>query len=45
MPTAVVTTILAVEFGVRPGLVTSAVVLSTIFSALTLPVVITLSAL
>jgi predicted permease len=45
MPTAVVTTILAVEFGVRPGLVTSAVVLSTILSALTLPVVITWSAL
>lgn len=41
MPTAVVTTILAVEFGVRPGLVTSTVVLTTICSALTLPVVIT----
>jgi predicted permease len=45
MPTAVVTTILAVEFDVRPGLVTSTVVLSTILSAFTLPVVITLSAL
>lgn len=45
MPTAVVTTILAVEFGVRPGLVTSTVVLTTIFSALTLPVVITVLSL
>ncbi len=45
MPTAVVTTILAVEFDVRPSLVTSTVVLTTLLSALTLPVVITLSAL
>jgi len=42
MPTAVVVTILAVEFDVRPGLVTSTVVLTTILSAFTLPVVITL---
>lgn len=41
MPTAVVTTILAVEFDVRPSLVTSTVVLTTILSAITLPVVIT----
>lgn len=45
MPTAVVTTILAVEFDVRPGLVTSTVVLTTIVSALILPVVITLARL
>lgn len=45
MPTAVVVTILAVEFDVRPGLVTSTVVLTTIFSALSLPVVITLLSL
>jgi len=45
MPTAVVTTIIAAEFGVRPGLVTSAVVLSTILSAVTLPLVITVSGL
>jgi predicted permease len=45
MPTAVVVTILAVEFGVRPGLVTSTVVLTTIVSAFTLPLVITLSGL
>ena len=45
MPTAVVVTILAVEFDVRPSLVTSTVVLSTILSAFTLPVVITLLAL
>lgn len=42
MPTAVVVTILAVEFDVRPGLVTSTVVLTTIASAITLPLVITL---
>lgn len=42
MPTAVVTTILATEFNVRPGLVTSTVVLSTLLSAITLPLVITL---
>ncbi|UCG24302.1 MAG: AEC family transporter [Chloroflexota bacterium] len=41
MPTAVITTILAVEFDVRPGLVTSTVVLTTILSAITLPIVIT----
>ena len=41
MPTAVITTILAVEFNVRPGLVTSTVVLSTILSAVTVPIVIT----
>lgn len=41
MPTAVITTILAVEFNVRPGLVTSTVVLTTILSAITLPIVIT----
>lgn len=40
MPTAVITTILATEFQVRPGLVTSTVVLSTLLSALTLPIVI-----
>ena len=45
MPTAVITTILAVEFNVRPGLVTSTVVLTTILSAITLPIVITLLAL
>lgn len=42
MPTAVITTILATEFDVRPGLVTSTVVLSTLLSAITLPLVITL---
>jgi predicted permease len=41
MPTAVITTILAVEFNVRPGLVTSTVVLTTILSAITVPIVIT----
>ncbi len=41
MPTAVITTIIAVEFDVRPGLVTSTVVLTTILSAITLPIVIT----
>jgi len=41
MPTAVVTTILAVEFDVRPSLVTSTVVLTTILSAISLPIVIT----
>ena len=41
MPTAVITTILATEFNVRPGLVTSTVVLSTLLSAITLPLVIT----
>lgn len=45
MPTAVVVTILAVEFGVRPSLVTSTVVLTTLLSAVTLPIVITLLAL
>ncbi len=42
MPTAVITTIMATEFMVRPGLVTSTVVLTTILSAITLPLVITL---
>lgn len=42
MPTAVMATILATEFDVRPGLVTSTVVLSTLLSAITLPLVITL---
>jgi predicted permease len=41
MPTAVIATILATEFNVRPGLVTSTVVLSTLLSAITLPLVIT----
>lgn len=41
MPTAVITTILATEFDVRPGLVTSTVVLSTLLSAVTLPAVVT----
>ncbi len=41
MPTAVITTILATEFNVRPGLVTSTVILSTLLSAITLPLVIT----
>lgn len=41
-PTAVINTILATEFEVRPGLVTATVVLSTLLSAITLPVVITL---
>jgi predicted permease len=45
MPTAVVTTILAVEFDVRPSFVTSTVVLTTILSAVSLPVVITLLSL
>ena len=42
MPTAVITTILATEFYVRPGLVTSTVVLTTLLSAITLPLVVTL---
>jgi predicted permease len=41
-PTAVINTILATEFEVRPGLVTATVVVSTLLSAITLPVVITL---
>ncbi len=40
MPTAVVVTILATEFRVRPGMVTSTVALSTLLSAFTLPIVI-----
>ena len=40
MPTAVITTILATEFQVRPGMVTSTVVLSTLLSVITLPIVI-----
>jgi hypothetical protein len=42
MPTAVFTTILAVEFNVRPGFVTSTVAISTLLSAITLPIIITL---
>ena len=42
MPTAVITTIMATEFMVRPGLVTSTVVLTTLLSAITLPLVIIL---
>lgn len=45
MPSAVFTTILATEFDVRPGMVTTTVVLSTLLSAITLPVVITLLSL
>jgi predicted permease len=42
MPTAVFTTILATEFNVRPRLVTSTVAISTLLSAITLPLAITL---
>ena len=42
MPTAVITTILATEFNVRPKMVTSTVVVSTLLSAITLPLMITL---
>ncbi|HUS93990.1 MAG TPA: AEC family transporter [Patescibacteria group bacterium] len=42
MPTAVITTIMATEFMVRPALVTSTVVLTTLLSAITLPLVIIL---
>lgn len=42
MPTAVITTILATEFSVRPRIVTSTVVVSTLLSAITLPLIITL---
>jgi predicted permease len=42
MPTAVLTTIIATEFNLRPAFVTSTVVLSTLLSAFTLPLVITL---
>lgn len=45
MPSAVFTTILATEFDVRPGMVTTTVVLSTLLSAITLPLVITLLSL
>jgi predicted permease len=45
MPTAVIMTVIATEFNVRPGLVTSTVVLSTLLSAITIPLVITLLAL
>ena len=41
MPTAVFTTILATEFNIHPGLVTSTVAISTLLSAITLPIVIT----
>ena len=42
MPTAVFATILATEFNVRPRLVTSTVAISTLLSAITLPLVITI---
>jgi len=42
MPTAVITTIIATEFDLRPSFVTSTVVLSTLLSAITLPAVISL---
>jgi malate permease and related proteins len=42
MPTAVVTTILATEFDVRPDLVTTSVVLTTLLSGITLPAVVTI---
>jgi hypothetical protein len=45
MPTAVITTIMATEFDVRPGFVTSTVVVSTILSAFTLPLVISILSL
>ncbi len=45
MPTAVIMTVIATEFNVRPGLVTSTVVLSTLLSAITIPLVITVLSL
>jgi predicted permease len=42
MPTAVIVTILATEFDVQPSLMTTVVLLSTIFSLLTLPLMIAL---
>lgn len=42
MPPAVLTTLLATEFDVQPGVVTSVVVVSTLFSPITLGVFITL---
>ena len=42
MPTAVITTIVAMEFDIRPRLVTTVVVLSTLLSATTLPLLIVL---
>ena len=42
MPAAVISTILATEYGAAPGLVTSAVVLSTLLSPVTLTVIISL---
>lgn len=42
MPTAVIVTILATEFGLRQDLVTSTVVLSTLLSAVTLPLIISM---
>jgi len=42
MPTAVVTTILATEFGVRPRAMTSAVLISTLLTVISLPLVIQL---
>jgi hypothetical protein len=45
MPTAVLMTIIATEFEIRPAFVTSTVVLSTVLSAFTLPAVISLLSL
>jgi predicted permease len=45
MPTAVIMTIVATEFEIRPAFVTSTVVLSTLLSAVTLPAVISLLSL
>jgi predicted permease len=45
MPTAVIMTIIATEFEIRPAFVTSTVVLSTLLSAFTLPAVISLLSL
>jgi predicted permease len=42
MPTAVIATILATEFDVRPKMVTGTVVVSTLLSAITLPLIIIL---
>jgi predicted permease len=42
MPTAVIATIVAVEFDAEPGFVTRAVVTSTVLSMLTLTVLISL---
>jgi len=45
MPTAIIMTVIATEFDIRPGLVTSTVVLSTLLSAITIPLVITMLSL